>query len=190
MCIWSQKSLVSVPCPSLALKKAGTAPSPEQSCGHTRSCYCCTRTDLIPSRVSANFCSFSTQNIQCTQCRALRAIKKALLPLSILASTVAILFQGHWGQPSLSFLSLLVAHHTWLSHSMYVCTGLEMSSCWLQRWGRCPPEQTCSLQASSIWICPEDHLAFPEANVCSCTAAWPPAIQFTLHFTWLSLSLP
>lgn len=100
---WSQKSLFSVLCPSLAVRKAVTAPSPQQSYEHTRSCYCCACTDLIPSRVSANFCCFCTQNIQCTQRIALRAdtIKKALLPLPILASTVAILFYGHWGQTSL-----------------------------------------------------------------------------------------
>lgn len=29
-----------------------------------------------------------------------------------------------------------------------LCTGAELSSCWLQGWGRCPSEHTCSLQAS------------------------------------------
>lgn len=154
MCSWSQKSLLSILCPSLAMRKAVTAPSPEQSCEHTRSPYCCTCTDFIPSRVSAYFCSFSTQNIQCNQCTALRAgmMKKALLPLSILASMITILFCGHWGQTSLFFLSLFIPYHTWLFHSLCVCTGVEMSSCWLWGWGRCPSEQTCSLQTSFISI--------------------------------------
>lgn len=114
--------LFSVLCPSLAVSEAVTALSPEQSCEHTRSRYCCTCTDLIPNRVSANFCSFSTQNIQCTQCTALRAdmTKKALLPLSMLASMGAILFYGHWGQTSLFFLSLFIPYHTWLYHIVCV----------------------------------------------------------------------
>lgn len=108
-----------------------TAPSPEQSCEHTRSCYCCACTDLIPSRVSANFCCFCTQNIQCTQCTALRAgtTKKALLPLPISASTVAILFYGHWGQTSLFPLFCSFP----ITPGCIMCTGVEMSSCWL--WG-------------------------------------------------------
>lgn len=171
----SQKSLFSVLCPSLAVSEAVTALSPEQSCEHTRSRYCCTCTDLIPNRVSANFCSFSTQNIQCAQCTALRAdmTKKALLPLSMLSSMGAILFYGHWGQTSLFFLSLFIPYHTWLYHNMCVCTGLEMSSCWLWGWGRCPSEPTCSLHASLYIHCPLLRTTWLSHRQMCALAQWP-----------------
>lgn len=40
--------------------------------------------------------------------------------------------------------------HLAVPQHVCVCTGAELSSCWLQGWGRCPSEHTCSLMSTAL----------------------------------------
>lgn len=101
---------------------------------------------------------------------------------------VAILLYGHWGQTSLFFPSLFALYYTWLCVSTHVHRSVYMSSCWLEEGeeGACQNKHAASIQPLDPLLFAKGHLAFPQADPCSCTEAWPLAVQFTLHLIWRS----
>lgn len=168
------------------MSEAATALSPEQSCEHTRSRYCCTCTDLIPNSFSKFLLLlYPEHSVHPVHSSKSRHDKESF------AATVHVGQHGSnsilWPlRPDKPLFSVPVHSLSHLVVPQHVCVYRSRNELMLAVGVRKVPIRT-NLQPPCQPLYPlpfaEDHLAFTQADVCSCTVAWPSAIQFTLHFT-------
>lgn len=184
---WSQESLFSVPCPSLAVRKAVTAPRAELWAHQESSLLYLHRFDSKQSFSKFLLLFYPEHSVHPVHSSKSRHDKESL------AATV------HVGQHSSNSISWPLGPDKPL-YSVPVHSPSHLAVPQHEGVYRCRNELVLAAGVRKVPIktnqplyplpFAEDHLASPQADVCPCTVAWPSAIQFTLHFTWWSLSLP